>query len=639
MRRHDMMIGVFSLVLLGWLAGSSLAALNAEQKKELKEIDTEIRKIAGLVSKKKFDDASAAIQSAEEKLAEFIKNADIKETDPALKVVNAQLEKARNQFAKASGRGSVSFEKDVAPIFAKKCVSCHGEDQPKGNLNLDTFEGLEKGGKSGDIVFPNNAEGSLLVQRLVTEDENLRMPKEKEALSEKEIKAIFTWINEGAKFAGDKTASMSSLSKSAGKAKPGFGGAPAAPKKPEKPEINKETGKETVHFTRDIMPELVDTCGRCHNDTPQKRAGFSVLSFEKLMKGGDSGVVIVGGSLEKSRFWRLLNGPDEGTPIMPAGNQTGITRPWYEKVKTWILEGAKYDGNDPTKKFPTYDEREAMARASFTPDQWLALRKKASDGEWKKTFPNAEPALRETSELLLYGDVNAERLEQIDKWAAEHIASLRQTFKVKDEPLWKGKLAVFIFKERFGYEEFNNSVHKRDVPREVIGHSQVNTAMTDAFIALQDVGDAATESSPGMHVNLIDQLTGAFLKRGSGNLPDWVIRGTGLALANHKLGGNPFITAMPKLAGGILQDSKLSDPDQIFVDGTFSPGEVGPVGYTLVEYLLKRGNMVQFGQLVQKLQSGVKPEAAIRDVYQTDGKTMAMQYASTLPSGGKKGKK
>lgn len=177
-------------------------------------------------------------------------------------------------------------------------------------------------------MISGNPEESLLVRRLVTESDADRMPKGKEALSEKEIRLIGVWIAEGAKFEGDKTLGLAALAKAAAINKPVVAS--------RKVEIVKETGKETVHFMKDLMPEMVDTCGRCHNDT-LKRSGFSVTSFEKLMKGGDSGAVVVGGSLENSRLWRLVNGDD--TPVMPAGNQTGITRPFYNNLKTWILEG------------------------------------------------------------------------------------------------------------------------------------------------------------------------------------------------------------------------------------------------------------------------------------------------------------
>ncbi len=628
MRNPLFTTGVGCVLLVGLMIGSLPAAISPDQKKELKEIGIEIVKVGALISKKKFDDAVTAVQQVEDRITKFVKDADLKETDPILKTVHIQLEKVREKLAKASGQGTATFEKSVASIFASKCVSCHGDDA-KGGLRLDTFEGIEKGGQNGELLVPGNAEGSLLVQRLITPDAQARMPKGKEPLSEKEIRAIAVWVAEGAKFQGDKSATMSSLSKAAAAGKP-----IAAPRKVE---IEKATGNETVHFMTDLMPEMMDTCGRCHNDTV-KRSGFSVVSFEKLMKGGDTGAVIVPGSLEKSRLWRLVNGDD--TPVMPAGNQTGITRKWYENLKTWILEGAKYDGGDPKKSFPTLEEREAAAMAKYSPEQWVERRKKASENEWKKTFPNLEPNRRESSEFLIYGDASEERLGQVEKWASEQIAYLRQTFKVKDEPVWKGKLAIFVFKERFGYEEFNSSVHRRDVPREVAGHSQVSSNLEDALIALQDIGDAMSEASPGMQVNVIEHLTGAYFKRGGGKLPDWLIRGAGLSMANHKSAGNPYLATMPRLAGGILQESKLTDPAQIFADGTFSPGDVGPVGFTLVEFLVKRGSMQQFGQFVQKLQSGSTPEAAVRDVYQTEGRVLALAYGSSLPSGGaKKGKK
>ncbi len=627
MRQDIFKIAVCCLVVVSLMAGSLRAAISTEQKKEIKEILGDLAKIGSLVSKKKYTEAATAIQAAEDRIAGFVESAKLKEADPLLKPLHMQLEKVKGLLNKANGKGGTSFAKTVAPILASKCVSCHSE-QGKGGLNLETFEGLEKGGQSGALIEPGNPDESLLISRLITEDEQQRMPKGKDALNEKDVRAIAAWIAEGAKFDGDKTEAMSMLAKNAANSKQN---GPA-----RKTEIVKATGKETVHFMQDIMPELMDTCGRCHNDTV-KRSGFSVMSFEKLMRGGDSGAVIVAGSLEQSRLWRLVNGDD--TPVMPAGNQTGITRKWYDNLKTWITEGAKFDGADPKKNFPTLDDREKAAIAKFTPEQWVARRKKNSEAEWKKTFPNVEPKQRESSELILYGDVSEDRLEQIEKWAGEHIGSLRQTFKIKDDPLWRGKLAVFVFKERFGYEEFNNSVHRREVPREILGHSQVSGSMEDAFIAMQDVGDSASDTSPGMQVNLIEQLTGAYLKRGGGSLPDWLIRGAGLSLAHRKSAGNPYLATMPKLASSILQESKLTGPGKIFDNGSFAPGEVGPIGFTMVEFLLKRGDLLQFGQFIQKLHSGTPPEAAAAAAYHMDADRLAVAYSESLPIGMKKGKK
>lgn len=603
-------------------AGLALAAITPEQRKELKDIAGDIKEVSSLVSKKKFDEAEAALKEVDAHLEKLIKDG-VPETESSLKPIRVQLEKAKALYTKASGRGTVSFVKDVAPIFVAKCIGCHTDGDAKGGLRLDTFAAMEKGG-SRPVAVPGNAQASWLVQKLATPNAQQRMPKGGEALKADEIQTIATWINEGAKFDGpDKTAELASLD-----AKPAVA--------PPRVDVVKATGNEKVSFMRDIMPEMVDTCGRCHNDR-QKRSGFSVMSFEKVMQGGTSGRVVIAGSLEGSRMWRLVNGIDQ--PVMPAGNQTGITRKWYNNLKTWIEEGAKFDGDDPKKAFPTLEEREAAALAKLTPDQWVDRRKKETAEQWKKTFPNGEPTVKDSAEFLIYGDVSADRLAQIDKWASEQADSLKSAFNVKETRLWKGKLAVFVFADRFGYEEFNQSVHRREVPREVIGHSEVSANMEEALIAIQDVGDAATETSPGMQVSVIEHVTGAFLKRGGGGLPDWTIRGAGLALANQQSKGNPYLVAMPAEASEILREARIAKPEDIFANGTFSPGEVGPIGFTLVDFMLKRGGPKNFGEFVRKIQSGSSPDAALKAVYNADGKTLAQAYANSLPAGTRKPKK
>lgn len=625
MRRIDSIIRVSCCTIVAALVVSvAVAAVTPEQRKELKDIGSDITKATSLISKKKFDEAEPELKELEQRLDKLVKEGKVPETDPAYKPVRLQLDKAKSQLGKASGKGSVSFVRDVAPIFADKCVGCHTDGDAKGGLRLDTYAAMEKGGGRGALAVPGNAQASNLVQKLVTQNAQQRMPKGGEALKEKDIQTIVTWVNEGAKFDGtDKNAELASLDKK-----------PAGP--PPRVEIAKATGNEKVSFMKDIMPELMDTCGRCHNDR-QKRSGFSVASFEKVMQGGTSGRVVIPGSLEGSRMWRLVNGDD--TPVMPAGNQTGITRKWYNNLKTWIEEGAKFDGDDPKKAFPTLEEREAAALARLSPEQWVERRKKETAENWKKTFQNSEPTIRESADFLIYGDVAPERLEAIEKWATEQAASLKSSFNVKDSQLWKGKLAVFVFKDRFGYEEFNQSVHRREVPREVQGHSEVSNNMEEALIAMQDMGDAATDSTPGMHVNVIEHVTGAFLKRGGGGLPDWVVRGAGLALANQHSKGNPYLVKLPGQAGEIIREARIDKPEEIFGNGTFSPGEVGPIGFTLVDFMLKRGGPNNFGQFVKRLQGGEKADAALRAVYNADAKSLAVAYVNSLPAGGSKKKK
>jgi hypothetical protein len=234
-------------------------------------------------------------------------------------------------------------------------------------------------------------------------------------------------------------------------------------------------------------------------------------------------------------------------------------------------------------------------------------------------------------------------LQEVGNWAQEQASALRTLFNVKDDPLFKGKLSIFVFKDRFGYEEFNSTIHRREVPREVMGHSEVTTAQDRAFAAVQDIGDDASPTSPGMQLNVVEQVTGAFLKRGGGNLPDWLIRGAGLAIAASKSGNaNPYIGSLRGSAADALRKASLNDPGEVFANGQFSPADVGPIGFLIVDFLLKNGGAPQFGNLVKRFQAGDQPAAAIQSVYRTDAKQLGSAFLSTFgsaPGAPKKSKK
>jgi hypothetical protein len=335
-------------------------------------------------------------------------------------------------------------------------------------------------------------------------------------------------------------------------------------------------------------------------------------------------------------LWRLVNADD--TPVMPQGNMTGITRKWHADLRTWITEGAKFDGSDAKRPLrdliPTEADLIAEKLAKLSPEQWIEKRKTDSKELWRRTFPQAaEPKLAETDDFLVMGDVSVRRLEQVGEWAQEHAAALRTMFNAKEQPLFKGKLAIFVFNDRFGYEEFNSSIHRRQVPREVLGHSEVTTAQERAFAAVEDIGDEPSTTSPGLQLNVVEQVTGAFLQRDGGKLPDWLTRGTGLAIAAGKSGaGNPYIAQLRSTAGEALQKANIANPADVFNDGQFSPADVGPIGYVLVEFLLKQGGPAAFGQLVRRFQAGDNTPDAIRTAYRTDARQLATAFAASAGS-------
>src|SRR5262245_54624225 len=70
------------------------------------------------------------------------------------------------------------FEAKIRPVLAQRCYSCHNSKlpAPKGNLMLDTKEGLLKGGVSGPVVVPGKPAESRLIKVLTYTDPLVQMP-------------------------------------------------------------------------------------------------------------------------------------------------------------------------------------------------------------------------------------------------------------------------------------------------------------------------------------------------------------------------------------------------------------------------------------------------------------------------------
>ncbi len=90
----------------------------------------------------------------------------------------------------------------VAPLLQEKCVSCHGSTKQKGKLRLDSPDFIQKGGKNGEIVLAGKVADSELMRRLLLpkSDEKHMPPKEKNQLSEAEVKLLHWWIETGATY-------------------------------------------------------------------------------------------------------------------------------------------------------------------------------------------------------------------------------------------------------------------------------------------------------------------------------------------------------------------------------------------------------------------------------------------------------
>ncbi len=86
---------------------------------------------------------------------------------------------------------SVSFKNNVQPIFAARCVTCHGGTK---GLSLDTYDNVMKGGINGAVVIPGDVYNSRLAYYVYSG----YMPFRSAPLTSTEIQTILDWIALGA---------------------------------------------------------------------------------------------------------------------------------------------------------------------------------------------------------------------------------------------------------------------------------------------------------------------------------------------------------------------------------------------------------------------------------------------------------
>ena len=96
-----------------------------------------------------------------------------------------------------TSNAAVDFESEIRPLLQEHCVKCHGEKKSKADLRLDAKPHAFKGGESGPAIIAGKSADSPLYQRIVSNDEDERMPPD-EPLPADQLAKIKQWIDAGA---------------------------------------------------------------------------------------------------------------------------------------------------------------------------------------------------------------------------------------------------------------------------------------------------------------------------------------------------------------------------------------------------------------------------------------------------------
>ncbi len=98
--------------------------------------------------------------------------------------------------AKSYAVQTVDFARDIQPIFKANCERCHGAKISQADLRLDEKNLALK------VITPGNSKASRLMQRILGEGGEARMPMGGEPLKPEQIELIRKWIDAGARDEG-----------------------------------------------------------------------------------------------------------------------------------------------------------------------------------------------------------------------------------------------------------------------------------------------------------------------------------------------------------------------------------------------------------------------------------------------------
>lgn len=144
------------------------------------------------------------------------------------------------------------FESKIRPVLVKHCYECHSEEsgKSKGDLLLDTRQGIRAGGETGPSVVPGDPAKSMLLTAIKHADPDLEMPPKKPKLSDAIIADIEAWIKMGAPDPRE-----------------------SAPKITQRPPVDLESGRKFWSYQKPVVAKLPAT----------KRSDWALLDLDAFV--------------------------------------------------------------------------------------------------------------------------------------------------------------------------------------------------------------------------------------------------------------------------------------------------------------------------------------------------------------------
>lgn len=600
--------------VIATVARPASAELTAGQKKAVAEIAVQIREAGAQYQAGKFAESGQKIESAIAAIDKLITEGGIPAYEavvPAFpRISNAQtlleLEgvslkpfvkperpeaakptpqprpapRTRRPMPEPAAQAGPSFASQVAPILVQRCGTCHINNS-RGDFNMATFAMLAKGPPAGTVVFPGDVVASRLIESIETGD----MPRGGGGkVSPAELQLLKDWVLAGAKY--DAPSPMIPLAALAAKA-PAGAAAPMAAEPPQDPTLRAATGAETVSFAKDIAPILLANCGGCHIDAMRVQGGLRMDTFAALMRGGDSGEIVLPTRAAASLLVKKIKG-EEGMR-MPAGGRPPLSDEQITLISKWIEENATLDSPDKDQPLAVLASQ-AWASAA-TPEQLSERRAEIARKNMTLVGSTSSNVVEQPADpFFVIGDVGQATAKAVADAAKRALGKIKQTV---DASAIRGNVTIYVMPKRYNYSEFAQMAERRSVPSDWQSHWRYDGV--DAYIAM--VASPA-DSDNLLEAKLAGPLASLAVATHGADVPRWFAEGVGRAVT-AKLYARQYPAVETWNSGVVPAAAAMKNGDQLVKNG-LAPEQADLIGYGIAAAILK-GQRRQYDTLLKGL--------------------------------------
>jgi len=335
----------------------------------------------------------------------------------------------------------IDFNKHVKPVLEAACVSCHNVKKAKGELLLDTKDGLMTGGENGPSVVPGNVEKSLLYElsALDPDEDDVMPPKASDHLSKAQLDVLKEWIEQGAKW-------------------------------PDGVELEQV---RRPRFVKDIQPIFEFNCVSCHRDDHED-GGFNMTTREQTFKSGDNGPNLIPFDVKKSYVHESLTLDADDDSLMPPAKKGGpLSKEEIDLVRLWIEQGAEWpDGITLSPKKKAVDESaDSLELVKAIRERILKNQKAKAEGDMKAYSTQIPDSVVNYHMVPIKG---GEFVMGSPAGEAGRNEDEGPQHKVKVSPFWMGKHEVTWNEfELFMYQDDEAILKTAKTPAEVAAKKQV----------------------------------------------------------------------------------------------------------------------------------------------------------------------